>query len=79
MEADVQWIFITELSIEDGNLTITNEHDEKYILNLETGKVSKYNSRLKAGLLIVTMVLFIFAIGIVFYLRSTEKQNKSKI
>jgi hypothetical protein len=76
MEADVQWIFITELSIEDGNLVVTNEHDEKYILNLETGKVSKYNSRLKLGLLIVTMVLFIFAIGIVFYLKFTKKQNK---
>ena len=79
MEADVQWIFITELSIEDGNLVVTNEHDEKYILNLETGKVSKYNSRLKSGLLIVTIVIFISTIGIVFYLRFTKKQNKSKI
>ncbi len=79
MEADVQWIFITELSIEDGNLVVTNEHDEKYILNLETSKVSKYNSRLKSWPLIVTMVIFISAIGIVFHLRFTKKQNKSKI
>jgi len=39
VEEDVQWVFISSLSIEDGKLLVVNERNYKYKIDLNTGKV----------------------------------------
>ena len=41
LEEDVQWVFITALSIRDGKLLVTNEKGDQYTLDLKTKKVEK--------------------------------------
>jgi hypothetical protein len=41
LEKDVQWVFITSLTLRDGKLLITNERDEHFTLDLTTRKVTK--------------------------------------
>jgi hypothetical protein len=41
LEEDVQWVYITSLRIESGNLIVTNERDGRYSLNLKTRKVER--------------------------------------
>jgi len=41
LERDVQDVFITSLAEKDGALLITNEHDEKFTLDLQTRKVTR--------------------------------------
>lgn len=43
LEHDVQAVFITALSLEHGELVITNESGERYSLDLVTRKVSHHN------------------------------------
>jgi hypothetical protein len=39
LEQDVQWVFITALSIRDGKLLVTNEKGDQYTLDLKTKEV----------------------------------------
>ncbi len=41
LEQDVQWVFITQLSIHDNSLLITNERDKQFRLDLSTKKVEE--------------------------------------
>lgn len=41
LEEDVQWVFITALSIRDDVLTVTNEKGERFSLDLKTKKVER--------------------------------------
>ncbi|MBN1670686.1 MAG: hypothetical protein JXR37_06620 [Kiritimatiellae bacterium] len=44
LEPDVQWVFIKKLELADRELIITNEKDERYVLDLETGVVGRLGS-----------------------------------
>ena len=41
LEEDVQWVFITKLERRDDKLLVTNEKNEKYLLDLKTHKVKR--------------------------------------
>jgi hypothetical protein len=41
LEEDVQWVFITGLTLRDNSLLVTNEKHEQFILDLKTRKVEK--------------------------------------
>ena len=52
MEADIQWVFITNLSIKDEKLIVVNENGDKYEIDIEStdttqtdsNRISKNNS-----------------------------------
>jgi outer membrane protein assembly factor BamB len=41
LEEDVQWVFITALSIRDGKLLVTNEKGDQYTLDFKTKNIEK--------------------------------------
>jgi hypothetical protein len=41
LEEDVQWVFIAKLAIQKNALAVTDEKNEKYLLDLKTKKVEK--------------------------------------
>jgi len=41
LERDVQDLFITSMTIEDGRLLVTNERDETFEVNLKTKHIRK--------------------------------------
>ena len=41
LERDVQWVFISDLKIEDGLLVVTNERGQQFTLDPSTGKIIK--------------------------------------
>jgi len=41
LEEDVQWVFISALSIRDGKLLVINEKGDQYALDLKTKKIDK--------------------------------------
>ena len=45
LERDVQDVFITSLTLRGGSLVITNEHGERYTLDLATRKVTRESDR----------------------------------
>ena len=47
LEQDVQWVFITGLAVRDGNLLVTNEKGEQYVLDLKTRRVEKVKNDAK--------------------------------
>jgi len=44
MEADVQWVFITNLSIKDGKLIVVNENGDKYEIDIESTDTTQTDS-----------------------------------
>jgi len=44
LEEDVQWVFVTGLAICDNTLLVTNEKNERFVLDLKTKKVEKKKS-----------------------------------
>ncbi|MBN1917350.1 MAG: hypothetical protein JW889_05530 [Verrucomicrobia bacterium] len=60
LEADVQWVFITELDVRDGKVWVTNERGKCYALDLKSGKVRrsswKYVFLLAAGSLVFAAI-----------------------
>jgi len=71
MEPDVQWVFITNLSIKDGKLIVVNEKGDRYELDIEStdttqtdsNTVSKNNS----GILSAIFVVLLFIGGCLLY------------
>ena len=57
IETDVQDVFITELQIDDGELLVTNESDEKYYVDLKTGAVARNPAR--SGWLIAAIIFIL--------------------
>lgn len=45
LERDVQWVFIKTLEIDAGKLVVTNEHDDRYSLDLKTQEVTKLEDK----------------------------------
>lgn len=41
LEKDVQDVFITKLKIDNGRLIVTNEHNDRYSIDLKTQEVTK--------------------------------------
>jgi hypothetical protein len=41
LEEDVQWVFISRLELRGAKLVVTNDKNEKYVLDLKTRKVEK--------------------------------------
>ncbi|HXC98436.1 MAG TPA: hypothetical protein VN048_03780 [Verrucomicrobiae bacterium] len=58
LEQDVQWVFISEMHVEDGKLVITNEDGKTYRLDLKTGRVE--------GVMLHRMAAFLFAVVLLF-------------
>jgi len=46
MEADVQWVFITNLSIKDGKLIVVNEKGDRYEIDIESINTSQTDSNI---------------------------------
>jgi outer membrane protein assembly factor BamB len=44
LEADVQWVFITDLKIQNGKLVVTNKNGNRYIVNPKTGEAIEHPS-----------------------------------
>lgn len=41
LEKDVQWVFIKKITIDRGNLLITDEHDRRFLLDLKTRRIKR--------------------------------------
>ena len=72
LEEDVQWVFIKSLSIENGNLLITNEKNDIYELDLKDKSVRKINH------LRIPRSFFSGEISSALRVRRDKKMNKGK-
>jgi outer membrane protein assembly factor BamB len=54
VEEDVQWVFISEMQVQDGKLVIMNERRKTYRLDLKTGRVE--------GAMLYWMAVFLVAV-----------------
>ncbi len=79
MEADVQWVFITNLSIKDGKLIVVNENGDKYEIDIESTDTSQTDSNItsqtdsntisknNSGMLSAIFVVLLFIGGYLLY------------
>jgi len=67
MEADVQWVFITNLSIKDGKLIVVNENGNRYEIDIESINTSQTDSNTvsknNTGILSAIFVVLLLFIG----------------
>ena len=67
IETDVQWVFITNLSIKDGKLIVVNESGDRYEIDTESINLSQTDSdavsKNNSGILLVIVVVFLLLIG----------------
>ena len=77
MEADVQWVFITNLSIKDGKLIVVNENGDRYEIDIESTDTSQTDSNTVSknnlGILSAIFVVLLFIGG---YLRVNFAQKR---
>jgi outer membrane protein assembly factor BamB len=63
VEQDVQWVFISEMHVQDGKLVITNEDGKTYRLDLKTGRVESATLyRMAIFLAAVVLIFGVFAV-----------------
>ena len=78
MEADIQWVFITNLSIKDGKLIVVNENGDKYEIDIESTDTTQTDSNTisknNLEILSAVFVVLLFIGGYLLYKLLKEKR-----
>ena len=77
IEEDVQWVFITDLKIEDGKLVVVNEAGKIYRLDPKNGDVFDVSNISDNSSMLIPVIsgVFIFILGIFLFYRLARKRK----